>query len=433
MKPCRLPLPPAAESAAVTLAAAGGRWEVLARQGRALTLRWWAGGREERVNEESGVACRVAVQQQHGFAAASGRGARAGRQAAEAALLARLPGPDPLPPPGLLSCTPVPSLPPAATRRQLAETAHALQHAAARHPGIEVLELRVSWGEAHSVLLTSEAHAAEAGVAGAVVEVVLAATAGPARLVQWAGHDLGEFDPTAFIERCAGAVLVCSRGSPVARRLADVVLSPAAAAPLVLALAERVQLAGRNPAHPLRDARVASLWRLADERAGPEGLLPQPFDGEGVGSRSHLLLAESRLGSPLLSWAEASAEGGSAGGAIRPSYRLAPRGGPANLVVHPTRPLAPREMLAYLDSGFWVDLPAGPVQVDPSGERFALRAAAVGMAGGRPVSSHPVVELRGTFRRVLGGLAATGLDSQSFSLGAAVTTPSLLLRKLEIT
>ena len=84
------------------------------------------------------------------------------------------------------------------------------------------------------------------------------------------------------------------------------------------------------------------------------------------------------------------------------------------------------------ETGFWLGLPAGAVRVDPTGERFALRTAAVAVASGRPVASHPLVELRGTFRRLLAGLAGSGLDSQSYVLGCAVTTPSLLFRRLEI-
>lgn len=425
-------LPPAAESAAVVLAAAGGRWEVLARQSRTLTVRWWAGGGEERINEESGVACRVTGQRGAGFAAASGRGARAGRHAAETALHAVLPGPDPLPPVGVLGWSPVPPLPPAATPQRLHEVAASQRQALERHTGIELVELRMSSGEARSHLLTGEGHAAEAHVAGAAVELVLAADAGPARLVRWAGPSIEDLDVAALAERSSEAVLVCSRGAAVGRRLADVVLAPAAAAPLVLALVERLQHAGGDPADPLRSGRVALPWRLVDERAGPDGLLPQPFDGEGLPSRSHPLLAEGRIGPPLLTWGEAASSHRAAGGAVRPSYRLAPCGGPANLVVHPTRPLAARALLEHLDDGFWIDLPAGPVQVDASGERFTLRAAAVAVTAGRPVSSHPVVELRGSFRRLMGGLAATGLDSQSLSLAAAVTTPSLLVRKLEM-
>lgn len=425
-------LPPGAESAAVVLAAAGGRWEVLLREGRHRVGRWRADGWEERTSEESGVACRAAVRGRFGFAAASGRGARAGRQAAVDALDGLVQGPDPIPPSAVLGVTPVPPAPRAATCDALREAGEGLRGALARHAGVTLLELRLGSGEAHSHLLNSEGHTAEAKVSGVTAEIALAAANGPARLVQWAGRRLEDLDTETVAERAAESVLVCSLGGSPTRGLVDILLTPGAAAPLVLALVERLQLLAAGPDDPLRRSRVSPSWRLVDERAGPEGLLPQPFDGEGLPSRSHPLLAEGQVGLPPSTWAEAAGSHGAAGGAVRPSYRQAPCGGPANLVVHPTHPLAPRALLEQLDSGLWVDLPSGPLRVDWTGERFAMRAAAVAVSAGRPLASHPFVEVRGSFRRLLGGLSCTGMDSQSFSLAAAITTPSLLVRKLEI-
>lgn len=424
------PLPPAAQSAGLALSGAGRRWEVLTRQSRSLVLRWWAGGWEERTSEESGVACRVVSRGASAFAAAAGVSARAGHRAAELALGCLLPGPDPLPPLGVLGSTPVPPPAPAANRARLRGVGDVLRHAFSRLRGIELLELRIACAEAGNQILTGEGHQASGWLAGGQVEVVLAGSEGPARLVQWAGPGIEGLDIDGFAERTAEAVLICQKGPHVNRQLADVLLAPAAAAPLVLALVERLQ--HTDAGHGLRRSKPAPAWQMMDERAGPEGLLPQPFDGEGLPSRTHPLLADGRIGARLESWAEASATGGAAGCAVRPSYRLAPRGGAANLVVYPNRPRSQRELLEQLEDGFWVDLPEGSVRVDATGERFALRAAAVAVKAGRPVFSLPVVELRGTFRRLVGGLAATGLDSQSLSLTAAVTTPSLLFRRLEI-
>ena len=297
---------------------------------------------------------------------------------------------------------------------------------------VEVLELRVTSGTAVTRLVTADGHPAEGRLGGAVIELLLAASEGPARLVQAAAREPGHLDVTSLAERATESVLLASRGGSAPHQLADVALAPAVAAPLVLALVERLQRAHCNLHDRLRTVKVAPDWRLGDERDGPDGLLPQAFDGEGLPSRSHTLLADGHLGEPLLSWAEAMACGGRAGGAVRPSFRQAPRGGPANLVVHPCRPVSARALLDRLDTGFWLDLPAGGVRVDPTGERFALRAAGVAVVSGRPVASYPLVELRGTFRRLLAGLAGTGLDTQSFSLSSAVTTPSLLFRRLEI-
>lgn len=425
-------LPPAVESAAVELARSGGRWEVLARHGRSIGLRWWAGGWEARTTEESGVACRVAARGRAGFAAATGQGARAGRLAAEAAMASSVPGPDPLPPATLLGSTACPPAPAPVDAAVLQDVAEAQLAALTCHRDIEVLELRVSSGTAVTRLVTADGHPAEGRLGGTVLELLLAATEGPVRLVQTAAREPGCLDVLTLAEHTAESVLLASRGGSVPHQLADVATAPAVAAPLVLALVDRLQRAHGNVHDRLRAVKVAPDWRLSDERVGPDGLLPQAFDGEGLPGRSHPLLADGHIGEPLLSWAEATARGGRAGGAVRPTFRQAPRGGPANLVVHPCRPISGRALLDCLETGFWLDLPAGGVRVDPTGERFALRVAAVAIVSGRPVASHPLVELRGTFRRLLSGLAGSGLDSQSFSLGCAVTTPSLLFRRLEI-
>lgn len=425
-------LPPAVESAAVELARSGGRWEVLARHGRTLGLRWWAGGWEARVTEESGVACRVAARGGAGFAAATGQGARAGRLAAEAALASVVTGPDPLPPAYLLGCSPCPPPPAPIDPAGLRAVAEAQRAALSRVRDVEVLELRVTSGTAVTWLVTADGHPAEGRLGGAVLELLLAATEGPARLVQTAAREPGSLDVTSLAERASESVLLACRGGSAPHQLADVALAPAVAAPLVVALVERLQRAHGNAHDRLRGVKVAPDWYLHDERAGPDGLLSHAFDGEGLAGRSHVLLADGHLGEPLLSWAEATACGGRAGGAVRPSFRQGPRGGPFNLVVHPCRPVSARALLDRLDTGFWLDLPAGGVRVDPTGERFALRVAGIAVASGRPVASFPLVELRGTFRRLLTGLAGTGLDTQSFSLGCAVTTPSLLFRRLEI-
>jgi predicted Zn-dependent protease len=102
------------------------------------------------------------------------------------------------------------------------------------------------------------------------------------------------------------------------------------------------------------------------------------------------------------------------------------------LVVLAETALRQPELLALLENGFYLALPAGTVRVDHASGRFALRAAAVAVHHGKPEAAHPLVDLRGSFRRLLGALAATGGDAESFSLASAVTTPSLLFRRLEI-
>ena len=171
---------------------------------------------------------------------------------------------------------------------------------------------------------------------------------------------------------------------------------------------------------------------FTDDRLGPEGLLPLSWDGEGLPARRIELIGRGQVGERLATWELAKHLGGRAGGAVRPSYRHPPAAGPANLVVHSDPALPRPDLLGRLENGFYVVAPAGAVRVDAAEGRFGLHAAAVSLRGGKPVAAHPLVELRGSFRRLLTGLLGVGADSESFSLGCAVTTPSLLVRRLEI-
>lgn len=409
------------------------RAEVFARHGETELLRRDAGGGwEARRNTEAGIACRVSGGGQTGFAAVSGGGARAGHEAARAALAATIPGADPLPPRHLLGVTPVPPPVPGGTAERREAFAHALAEAVEREGEVSLVELRVLEGRASAALATGEGFLARWDVGGALVELLLAPEDGPWRLVSTAVASLRELEVRNVAERAIGAARLATRGGPPRRQLADVLLAPAVAAPLVAALARHLAADGGELAKALANGRVSSFWRLEDHRAGPGGLLPGPCDGEGLPARTIVLLAGGRAREHYMMWRDADDLFGAAGGAVRRSYREPPFAGPANLVVSPVRALAQPELLAALDRGFYLACPAGGVFVDEATGRFAIRAAAVAVERGKAVSTHPFVELRGSLKRLLTGLAATGADLESHSLGCAVTTPSLLVRRLEI-
>ncbi len=299
---------------------------------------------------------------------------------------------------------------------------------AAGNHGLALVQLRGLAGSSAAALATGEGFHTLASAGGAVLELLVAPREGPWRHFHFAAGALGDFDPEAVAERAREAALLATRGRPPGRQLADVILAPAVAAPLVAALAQRLT-AG---ADTIGAARVARAWRLVDDRPGPAGLLPLPWDGEGLPARRIELIAGGRVRERLATWADAEATGCAPGGAVRPSYRHPPHAGPANLVVIPDVALQQAELLARLEDGFYLAIPAGAVQLDVASGRFELRAAAVAVRHGRPAAAHPLVTVRGSLRRLLGGLTAVGGDSESFSLACAVTTPSLLFRRLEI-
>jgi predicted Zn-dependent protease len=426
------PLGPALHSAVEALQGRRLRFEVFARAGETdLVRRTGAGEWERRRSREVGVAVRLAGDGAAGFAAAAGSGARAGHEAATAALEAMVPARDPLPPRELLGVTVVAPPPPrlAADRREA--LAQALAAAVNANGRVDLVELRLLDGRAQSALLTGEGFTSAAETGAASIELLLAPPAGPWRLLRTALADLRHVEVEALAERAVEAALLYAEGDAPRHQLADVVLSPAAAAPLVAALARH--LSARDlPDAGERRPRVSALWHLLDERAGPEGLLPLPCDGEGFPARAIALLAGGHARERFASWDDLAEGEGRAGGAVRGSYREPPVAGPANLVVRAGRPVPQTELLAALAPGFWVDHPAGEVRLDPGSDRFALRAAAVSVAAGRAVAAHPSVELRGSFRRLLSGLAGVGADPASVALDCVVTTPSLLVRRLEI-
>ena len=421
------PLGPALHSAVEALHGRRLRFEVFARTGETDLVRRTAGGEwERRRSREVGVAVRVAGDGKAGFAAAAGSGARAGHEAASAALAAMVPARDPLPPRELLGVTAVAPPPPLLAADEREALARALAAAVTADGRVDLVELRLLDGRAQSALRTGEGFVADAAAGAASIELLLAPPAGPWRLLRTALADLRHLEVEPFAERAVEAALLCAEGEAPRHQLADVVLAPAVAAPLVAALARHLSAGSEHR------QRVSALWHLLDERAGPEGILPQPCDGEGFPARSIVLLAGGLLRERFASWDDLADRGGRAGGAVRRSYREPPAAGPANLVVRAARPVPQPELLGALAPGFWVDHPAGEVHLHPSSDRFALRAVAVSLAGGRAVAAHPSVELRGSFRRLLSGLAGVGADPATVALDCAVTTPSLLVHRLEI-
>jgi len=427
------PLLPALHSASEELARSGVRFEVFARLGEhAHLVLDQDGGLERRESHELGVACRVSASGRAGFAAAAGGGARAGRQAALAAFDAMLPSPDPLPPREVLGTSGSALAHPPTEPAQQEAFAHALASALQdASSGVTLVQVRLLGGTSSAALATGEGFLARAAAGGAVVELLLAPPAGPWRHLHFAAPALADLEPEALARRAIEAALLATRGGAPDRQLADVLLAPAVAAPLLVALAQHLARETKDDG-ALAHARVSRSWNLVDERPGPAGLLPLPWDGEGLPARRIVLVAGGHLRERLATWERAQRTGEQPGGAVRPSYRHPPLPGPANLVVFSETALPQPDLLALLESGFYLALPAGAVRVDLASGRFALRAAAVAVRHGKPAATHPLVDLRGSFRRLLGALAATGGDAESFSLASAVTTPSLLFRRLEI-
>lgn len=422
---------PALERAVAELERSGGRFEAFARVGTVEEHRWRAGaGWERRRSREAGVACRLAIDGRAAFGAAAGSAASAGREAARAAHRSLVPAPDPLPPFDHLGAVTVPDPARASEDGEATSFAERLVTClTANTADAAVAEVRVQVGASRSIILTAEGFSAHSAATGVVVEVV-ALDGGAPRLFQSASRSLDGLE----IEPLAGRVLevtsLATRGSAPQRRLTDVLLAPPVAARLIDAIAPIVTRPGARIRSLL--PAVSPIWELWDARSGPDGLTTAGWDGEGIPARAIPVLSRGRLGEPLAAWSDAQRWNVPAGGAVRASYREPPAAGPANLVVRANPPTRAAELLERLTDGYYLVLPLGNPQLDVAGGRFSLAATALAITDGRVAGAHPGVELRGSVGRLLRNLEATGGDATSFSLGCAVTTPSLLVRGLEI-
>jgi predicted Zn-dependent protease len=427
-------LPPAVLSASEVLEHHCDRHEVFARAGTTVEVRLTGRGRREhRINREVGVACRAVRAGSTSFAAASGAAARSGREAARACLSTLTPGTDPLPPAHLLGVAGGAAEVEGSSSEEVEAFALRLADAAARRTGsVELLDLRVTAARAETVLVRGEGHLAQACSSAVTVELLLAAPEGPARLYHVAASGLAILDPDRIVENAVETVLLLARGGSLAPRLADAVIAPAVAAELVGALARYLLEAGLSGSRRLAGAHVSPAWELWDERAGPGGLFPLPFDGEGLPARSVALVSAGHRHEPALAWQQAMVHHGTPGGAVRLTYRYPPVSGLANLIVAPDPANGPRALLERLEDGLYLALPHGTVRSDADTGRFALRVGAVEIRQSCAVAAYPDVEVRGSFRRLLATLEARGADSTGFALGGAVTTPSLLVRRLEV-
>jgi len=420
----------ALHSAAEELTGKRLRFEVFARHGESVSVTLGVeGDAERRSSRQFGVGCRVSGRGSAGFGAASGSGARAGREAARIAGAAMMPAADPLPPHSLLGTTGTAlrhDLPEVATLEELVGATASL--VSGGRTGLTLVQARALAGVSWSALATGEGFHARATAGGAVLELLVAPPEGPWRHFHFAASALADLDPAAIAERVRETALLATRGAAPERRLADVVIAPAVAAPIVEALARFMTA----PNEAARGLRVSRGWRLTDDRLGPDGLLPLQWDGEGLPARRIELVGDGRVGERLATWEQSGRLGDRPGGAIRHSYRHPPAAGPANLVVRHDHPLSQPDLVARVEDGYYVAAPAGAIRVAPAEGRFELHAAAVALRSGKPVAAHPLVELRGSFRRLLAGVLAAGDDRESFALSCAVTTPSLLVRRLEI-
>ena len=418
------------------------RWEVFAKASS--TQRTTAGGGErisEVLTQETGVAIRTYRSRRSGFAAASGIGSQAARRAIEAVLSSERPATlDPLPPARLLGLGEVPPPPEKPPRGWAAHTLAELRESVAAAAGARLAVIRTEMQEGRFswALTTSDGFTATHRDVGCSMFVEVADIDGEGgvwRDWSWV-PDPGRLDPRREAGRITDRVLLRARAGPARTGVRDVLLHNEVAAHLLASVAPLfiARPARRDPLPNLVDqqGRLASpALTVIDDRAGAYGPLRGPCDGEGLPARPTTLLEEGVPRHRVATFKDASlCDEPPRGGAIRISYREAPRSGTANLLVDARNGVAPGELLASANRLLYLLRPVGAVEADLEGDRFRIVASGLSLSGGRIETWHPVVELAGRLGELLRRIAAVGTDLRWFQTsGGFVGTPSVLVQR----
>lgn len=391
--------------------------------------------------EETGVAVRTWRDGRGGFAAASGLGPLASRQAVEGGLATESPlARDPLPPARLLGSSeapPVRTLPPSGWATHIGgELARSIANR-----GEGDLELRraiIQEGAFAWILATADDRVARhEGTSTALLAEVEARGDHTGVWRDW----LHIPDPETFDLEAASAQ-ICDRAMLTRSRVAtdsglrDLILHQEVAAQLLAAIAG-LFLVTREDEDPLPsllgpDGRLAApALSLVDDRLDPEAPVTGPCDGEGLPARRTLLLDQGIPRHRLGSYRDAT--GCSEiprGGALRLSYRDYPRTGIANLRVVSDAGVAPGALLGSADHALYLLRPLAPVVFEPATDTYRIIASGVWLDGHAVRGWHPVVELRGSLGRLLRRIEAVGTDLRWFQTeSGCIGTPSILVRR----
>ena len=245
------------------------------------------------------------------------------------------------------------------------------------------------------------------------------------------------FNPISVSRRLADRLIIRTRGRQVDRDRAPCLLAPAVAAKIlggILPLLIGPEAAIRARARVDRQARLGSeALTIVDDPRLPGGLASASSDGEGVPTRSLLLVEEGTFRRSLVGWWQVEPRPVQpAGCSRRPSWREPPRIGPSHLFIRPDRTVAVSSLLAAVTRGFYFLEALPGVHFDLAADRFSLPVAGFQIEGGR--SSRPVSRavLRGRISALLHGVHGVARDLTFFPVGGFLGSPSVLVHGLEI-
>ena len=421
-----------------------GRWEIFAKTSLTTTSLHLRSGRTELRTGETGIGIRVAGPGGTAFAAASGLEPLAARRAVESCLALRRPSAiDPIPPRHMLGTTTVPEAVPPPPRGWLGHTAGETAAAVrVRSSGaLRASRVALHHGRWAWLLLSSEGFAARHRGASTSLDLEVSGTGGPCgtwRSWRWI-PDPAAFDPERAAASLVDRALLADDPAPVRPGVHDVLLHGEVGAHLLAALAP---LLVARPGEPDPTARLvdrngllaSGAITLVDDRPGHDAPASSPCDGEGLPARRITLVDGGVPRHRAACWRDAALTGEAPlGGAIRRSYTDPPSSGLANLVVDTTAGLPPARLLERAGRAYYLLRLVAPAEVNLASGRFRLLASGLSMHDGRPAGWHPVVEVSGELRSLLGRLSDLGTDRRWYQTAAGfVAVPTLLARRQRI-
>ncbi len=391
--------------------------------------------------EETGVAVRTWGNGRGGFAAASGLGTFASRQAVEGALATESPLElDPLPPARLFGCsdaTTIRSLPPTGwashvggeLRRSIAGRCGG---------GLELRRVIVQEGAFAWILTTAEDQVARhEDTSTALMAEVEAISDHTGVWRDW----LHIPDPETFDVEAAAAQ-ICDRAMLTRSKVAtdsglrDLIFHPEVTAQFLASICGLFLVTGEGedslPSLLGPDGHLAApALSLVDDRLDSKAPVTGPCDGEGLPARRTLLLDGGIPRHRLGSYRDATrCSEVPRGGALRLSYRDYPQTGIANLRVVTEEGVSAGALLESADRALYLLRPLAPVVFEPSTDTYRIIASGVWLDGHAVRGWHPVVELRGSLGRLLRRIEAVGNDLRWFQTESGfIGAPSVLVRR----
>lgn len=418
--------------------AGASRWEIFAKASAVEEVHFGDSPPVLRtMSAETGVAVRLRAPEGAGFGAASGSGPDAARAALLGARNSLFPMEiDPLPPPHLLGFREMPAPRPLPTRGWARDTATRLSEAilAESASRLRIRGLNFHRAEYGWLLSTGE------GFTASHEDTMLSLTAQlDSRGSQHWRHeewfwipDTESFDCEKAAVRIAGRCDLYDLPLSSREGLYDLLFHPEMSAHLAAALAPLFLPGPIDRLAPLLDRHgrlAAPCLRLVEDPSAADCPARTPCDGEGMSSRSHLLLERGIPRHRPSSYFESRLYGDPPqGGALRMSYRDRPHAGTSSIYLHSERPASPKDLIPSRGFALYLTRPLAPITLEPEEDSFRLLASGIWLEEGRPKYSQPLVEIRSSLSHLLRRIEAVGSDLNWYQTPAGfVAAPSMLI------